>query len=238
MSLNTFATCQYRDSILKVRRFMFDDINKTIGLADNPNVGAPNFLLALGLCCYTEYWGKLLTGVSKFDASRGRTGFNAFLERLDRVYYGNLISSGVELYNEVRCGLAHAYLIETSGNARIDMGNAGLHGIDYDKTSKKYIFWVRTYFDEFKAAVNRYINGLENGTKNLQNLDLDLLPPPPPRPNASISIAIQAGLLLKAGNFNKKTPGTFVCFLLPSPYPPSKNLSAYCQPFHFPYPYW
>ena len=104
--MKTFATSQYRDSILKVRRFMFDDIDKTIGLADNPNVGAPNFLLALGLCCYTEYWGKLLTGVSKFDASRGRTGFNAFLERLDRVYYGNLISSGVELYNEVRCGLA------------------------------------------------------------------------------------------------------------------------------------
>ena len=38
-------------------------------------------------------------------------------------------------------------------------------------TSKKYIFWVRTYFDEFKAAVNRYINGLENGTENLQNLE-------------------------------------------------------------------
>ncbi|MEP6576429.1 MAG: hypothetical protein ABJB85_08390 [Nitrososphaerota archaeon] len=80
---------------------------------------------------------------SKYDASAGRTGFNAFLERLDRVYYGNLIGSGIQLYEEVRCGLAHEYLIETSGNARIDMGNAGLHGIDYDKTSKKYIFWVR-----------------------------------------------------------------------------------------------
>jgi hypothetical protein len=70
------------------------------------------------------------------------------------------------LYTEVRCGLAHAYLIETSGNARIDMGIVGLHGIDYD-TSKKYIFWVRTYFDEFKAAVNKYMNGIENGTENL-----------------------------------------------------------------------
>ncbi|MGA7977452.1 MAG: hypothetical protein WB975_09465 [Nitrososphaeraceae archaeon] len=29
----------------------------------------------------------------------------------------------------------------------------------------------RTYFDEFKAAVNRYINGLENGTENIQNLE-------------------------------------------------------------------
>ena len=62
MSMKTFATSPSRDPLLKVRRFMFDDIDKTIGLADNPNVGAPNFLLALGLCCYTEYWGKLLTG--------------------------------------------------------------------------------------------------------------------------------------------------------------------------------
>ena len=86
MGMKTFATSPYHDSVLNVRRFMFDDIDKTIGLADNPNVGAPNFLLALGLCCYTEYWGKLLTGVSKYDASRGRIGFNAFIVRLDRVY--------------------------------------------------------------------------------------------------------------------------------------------------------
>ena len=32
MSLKTFATSQYRDPVLKVRRFMFDDIDKTIGL--------------------------------------------------------------------------------------------------------------------------------------------------------------------------------------------------------------
>ncbi len=49
--MKTFATSQYRDSVLNVRRFMFDDIDKTIGLADNPNVGAPNFLLAVHFVC-------------------------------------------------------------------------------------------------------------------------------------------------------------------------------------------
>jgi hypothetical protein len=58
---------------------------------------------------------------SKYDASRGRIGFNAFLERLDRVYYGNLIGNGIQLYEEVRCGLAHEYLIETSGKKSKDM---------------------------------------------------------------------------------------------------------------------
>ena len=42
------------DSVNKAREFMFKDIEKTIGLAKNPQLGAPNFLLALGLCCFTE----------------------------------------------------------------------------------------------------------------------------------------------------------------------------------------
>jgi len=42
-------------TLLKVREFMFNDIEKTLCLAVNPQVGAPNFLLALNLCCYTEY---------------------------------------------------------------------------------------------------------------------------------------------------------------------------------------
>ena len=36
---------------------MFKDLEKTIGLVKNTQLGAPNFLLALGLCCFTEYWG-------------------------------------------------------------------------------------------------------------------------------------------------------------------------------------
>jgi hypothetical protein len=43
--------------------------------------------------------------------------------------------------------------------------------IEYDQTSKKYIFWVRTFFDGFMNAVNNYINGLETGKENLQKLE-------------------------------------------------------------------
>ena len=49
------STVRTMDSIRKVREFMFADIEKCLGV-----VPAPNFLIALGLCCYTEYWGKLL----------------------------------------------------------------------------------------------------------------------------------------------------------------------------------
>ncbi len=166
-----FTSSKYYNSVLKVREFMFNDIEKTLCLAVNPQVGAPNFLLALGLCCYTEYWGKLLKGIKKNDRTSSRKAFNAFLRRLDPVYYGTLLKNNVNLYGEVRCGLAHAYLIEVNGNAEINTGYKGLHGIEYDQTSKNYIFWTRTYFDEFKSAVNRYINGLETGKENLQKME-------------------------------------------------------------------
>ena len=60
---------------------MYEDIDKTLALT-NCIRGAPNFLLALGLCCYTEYWGKLSEGV-KLNESKSKESFNAFLRRLN-----------------------------------------------------------------------------------------------------------------------------------------------------------
>ena len=117
---------------------MFNDIDKTLRLADNRQIGAPNFLLALGLMCYTEYWGKLVKGIKKDETRSGREAFDAFIKRLDSVYYGKLQNSKVDLYGEVRCGLAHAYLIDASCDARIDTGYKGFHGIEYHQSTKGY----------------------------------------------------------------------------------------------------
>ena len=54
-------TNDYIASVKKVRDFMFGDLEKTFSLVDTQE-GAPNFLLALALCCYTEYWGQFLIG--------------------------------------------------------------------------------------------------------------------------------------------------------------------------------
>jgi len=148
---------------------MFNDIEKTLCLTLDPQIGAPNFLLALGLCCYTEYWGKLVQGIRKSE-SRSKEAFDTFLKRFDPAYYTNLMAV-VDLYVEVRCGLAHSYLIEGRGDTVIDTGYKGLHGIEYNRTTKKYIFWVRAYFDEFKNAVNNYINALEMGREDLTKFE-------------------------------------------------------------------
>ena len=54
-------TNNYIVSVHKIRDFMFGDLEKTLSLVDTP-ASAPNFLLALALCCYTEYWGQFLIG--------------------------------------------------------------------------------------------------------------------------------------------------------------------------------
>jgi hypothetical protein len=54
-------TSDHLVSIKKVRDFMFGDLEKTLSLVNTPD-RAPNFLLALALCCYTEYWGQFLIG--------------------------------------------------------------------------------------------------------------------------------------------------------------------------------
>jgi hypothetical protein len=123
----------------------------------------PNFLLALGLCCYTEYWGKLKLG---FAQDESRDSFEAFLVELDKSYYDPIKS---DIYKNVRCGLAHSYLIE--GNSRIDIDNMGPHGIEIDRNLDTYAFYVQTYFEEFKRAVDKYIANLDSGKASVMLLE-------------------------------------------------------------------
>jgi hypothetical protein len=77
----------------------------------------------------------------------------------------------MNIYYGIRCGLAHAYLVEGGISANINIGDPNHHGIEYDVEKEKYIFWVRAYFREFKKAVNCYIKGLEEGTESLEYLE-------------------------------------------------------------------
>jgi hypothetical protein len=76
-----FRNSKYYDSVQRVRNFMYGDIEKTLELAMSAK-GAPNFLLALGLCCYTEYWGKLLLGIPE---NYSRNAFTTFFKVRDKL---------------------------------------------------------------------------------------------------------------------------------------------------------
>ena len=58
------------------------------------------------------------------------------------------------VYHDIRCGLAHSYLVD--GNARIVI-EGGHSGIEYDDREKIYTFYVRRYLEDFKVAVNKFV---------------------------------------------------------------------------------
>jgi len=133
---------------------MYNDIQKSIGLAKNSSVGAPNLLIALGLSCYTEYWGKLSLGIASEDSRRC---YHSFLCRMG-IRYQKLIDDGFDVYGKVRCGLVHSYLIDTNSIIKLGKGECG---ITIDNANDKYVFNIITYFEDFKKAVDIYINGLK-----------------------------------------------------------------------------
>jgi hypothetical protein len=160
-----FSDSKYYRPVLNVRNFMFDDIDKTFSIKETPS-----FLIALGLCCYTEYWGKLKLGVEAEERMSSRNSFEKFLnDYLDPTYYPQLRDKGIDIYKDIRCGLAHSYLIEQ--NSIIDAANYGNHGIEYGSGDMQYRFYLKTYTIEFKTGVNRYINGLIAGMENVELLE-------------------------------------------------------------------
>jgi hypothetical protein len=153
------------ENIKKVRDFMNEDLAKTIELdrirrLDDPTrtYGAPNFLITLVLCCYTEFWGRLVEGIPERESRRC---FETFFKRLGKDY-DDLISRRVDVYGDVRCGLAHSYFV--SNTAKINFGR-GQCGIEYNNAG--YTFNILTYKDDLIAEVDRYVNGLESGTEDL-----------------------------------------------------------------------
>ena len=72
ISLETYTL----KNIEKIKEFMFADLDKTIELVHSDK-GAPNFMLALVLCAYTHFWGKLM----KFSGN-DKERFDAFFRKL------------------------------------------------------------------------------------------------------------------------------------------------------------
>ena len=73
-------------TIEKIRDFMCADLDKTIALHHTSSKGAPNFMLALVLCCYTHFWGKLMLHPEGDD----KRTFDAFFCRLGAKYKDNI----------------------------------------------------------------------------------------------------------------------------------------------------
>src|SRR5687768_10889824 len=100
----SFCESPFYNSLCKCRDFMYNDIQKSIGLAINSSIGAPNLLIALGLSCYTEYWGKIALGIARGDS---RICYQSFLCRMGMKYQRLIDNDNFDIYEKIRCGLVH-----------------------------------------------------------------------------------------------------------------------------------
>jgi hypothetical protein len=106
---NDLHTNDYIALVKKVRDFMFGDLEKTLSLVKTSD-GAPNFLLALALCCYTEYWGQFLIGKKNRFHGYSRKCFNEFFKRLGP-RYEYLIIYNHNKYDYIKCNRVQHTLI-------------------------------------------------------------------------------------------------------------------------------
>jgi hypothetical protein len=144
-------------TIVKIKEFMFADLDKTIALVNSSN-GAPNFMLALVLCCYTEFWGKLMLYPERDE----KKCFDSFFCKLGLKYCDLIYNSDAGIYGRVRCGVVHEYSIKTKADSESMIVIEGRDcEIVYDKKTQNYTFCVRKYFEDFKIAVNNYIEELK-----------------------------------------------------------------------------
>jgi len=115
---------------------------------------------ALALSVYTEILGGFVRGTH--DPYQGSKNFNAFLQYFGDYY--QTLSQKNDIYSIIRSGLVHEgepkgeFMIVISGKLE------KRHGIEFIKLQKNRIhvnFSLREYFQEFKDAVQKYRNELE-----------------------------------------------------------------------------
>ncbi len=91
---------EVREKLALVREFQMKDLRRSIFYART------NFLTALGLVTYTEFWGYFL--IDDQDHQKVRQAFEAFLRFMGDPY-GPLLQREPDLYDILRCGLIHEY---------------------------------------------------------------------------------------------------------------------------------
>jgi hypothetical protein len=147
-----------KDKFLLAKELIFCDVEREIQLAkaDPANLqalgitpGGGNFLVALGLLCYTEFGGKL-----RFDEKRSNgkdwasKNFNEFFDLLGPEY--KAFRTQHEVYDLFRCGLAHEYYVKESCTIAMLEKEPGA-GLRFDATGH-YKFVVESYCRDLKKA--------------------------------------------------------------------------------------
>lgn len=146
----------------QARLFITGDIEREIQLVRGQNLwwkraarqvwgvrpGGGNFLAALGLLCYTEFAGRIKR--DDFSDGNSRLCFDDFFADLGPEYAQLLVSCPI--YQDLRCGLAHAYFVKKTCDIAMLEG-ARQAGVRW--TGTNYVFIVESYWRDFGNAFDR-----------------------------------------------------------------------------------
>lgn len=127
--------------------FIFSDIQREIDLA-RLGKGGGNFLAALGLLCYTEVMGGVRRGT--LARGEGSANFNTFFKELGDRYAS--LAERREVYRDLRCGMAHQYLVKGPATVSMLKGN---EPCGVTENEGRLSFSVERYFEDFAAACRR-----------------------------------------------------------------------------------
>ena len=139
------------------RDFQMNDIRRSI--FDTRT----NFLTALGLVSYTEFWGHFMTGEGKGAA---KASFDMFFKYLSS-HYQSVLNREPMIYDELRCGLAHEYIPKNRpftiygentllSDDQIRKSIRRQYGIKIDSEQLEMI--NSRYYLDLKDAIDRFIS--------------------------------------------------------------------------------
>lgn len=135
----------------QAKEFIFSDIKREIDLAKSGR-DAGNFLCALALLCYTEFAGVIKYQEKKSNGDYWSSkNFNCFFDDLGEEYK-IFRKNHDNLYNNLRCGLAHGYFPKEMSTIVMLKGSAPM-GVLYKDS--RYFFIVEKYFEDFKIAFEK-----------------------------------------------------------------------------------
>lgn len=154
-----------REEFAQARIFICTDIRRELRLAQVSEqqsmkdlftkaeipLGGGNFLAALGLLCYTEFLGKITYECKKNGRDWSSENFNKAFDRFGPKY-AELRSSGLNVYDVFRCGLAHEYYAKN---------NCTIYMLRHDQATAlgrssdgRLYFNVEHYFEDFMKAMD------------------------------------------------------------------------------------
>lgn len=137
--------------------YIKSDIERELNLV-KAGENAGNYLMALGLMCYTEFLGSLMTGEKN---GFSKENFNNFLYFMGEEYeaadiqFNNIYGEGI--YSLFRCGLVHEFFIKKRSLVSIYRNG---EGIGLGISENRLTIAVSKYFDDFLSASERFYNSL------------------------------------------------------------------------------